>query len=107
MSQPNINFAIGFIPSFAPMSLWTSFMWGRGNSNEKEPSHVTNSQTIQKSSDSTDTKSLSINTWDGPSDPDEEIKELAQYKNEYEKIEGLKFSKNGIISYIDSMLEKE
>ena len=39
--------------------------------------------------------------WDGPEDSDEEIASLVKYKNEFEIKMGIKFSKNGIISYIE------
>ena len=39
--------------------------------------------------------------WDGPIDPNEEVSELLPYKNDYEINFGIKFSKNGIIEFID------
>ena len=38
--------------------------------------------------------------WDGPNDPDEEIKEFAAVKSDFENKMGIKFSKNGIIDFI-------
>lgn len=35
--------------------------------------------------------------WDGPDNSDEEIPEMCEYKNDYEKQIGIKFSKNGIV----------
>ena len=45
--------------------------------------------------------------WDGPENSDEEIEEMVQYKNQYEKEMGVKFSKNGIIKFIEDNLRKE
>lgn len=45
--------------------------------------------------------------WEGPDDSDEEIEELVPYKNQYEKQQGIKFSKNGLVKYIEDMLELE
>jgi hypothetical protein len=45
--------------------------------------------------------------WDGPEDSDEEIEELAIFKNEFEKEQGIVFSKNGIKKYIHTLLENE
>ena len=45
--------------------------------------------------------------WDGPEDSDEEIVSLVKYKNDYEKKMGVKFSKRGIISYIEEQIQKE
>ena len=42
--------------------------------------------------------------WDGPEDSDEEIAALVPYKNEFEKKMGIKFSKRGIINYIEEMV---
>lgn len=39
--------------------------------------------------------------WDGPSDSDEEVESMAQYKNEWEIERGVKFSKNGIMKFIN------
>ena len=39
--------------------------------------------------------------WDGPDDSDEEIAAMVPYKNEIEKKIGLKFSKRGLIEYIE------
>ena len=41
--------------------------------------------------------------WDGPDDSDEEISDMMQYKNSFEKSAGIKYSKNGLISYIEKM----
>jgi len=46
-------------------------------------------------------------TWDGPEDSDEEIEEMITYKNEFEIKEGIKFSKNGIIKYIEDKINLE
>lgn len=45
--------------------------------------------------------------WEGPIDSDEEIEELVPYKNEYEKKLGVKYSKNGIIKFIEENVKKE
>lgn len=45
--------------------------------------------------------------WDGPEDSDEEIEELLQFKTDYERKQGVKFSKNGIIKYIEEQIAKE
>lgn len=45
--------------------------------------------------------------WDGPEDSDEEVEELLPFKTAYEQKQGIKFSKNGIIKYIEEMLAKE
>ena len=42
--------------------------------------------------------------WDGPSDSDEEIECMADLKNDWEKANGVKFSKNGLIEYIENFL---
>ena len=39
--------------------------------------------------------------WDGPSDSDEEVQEFVNLKNKYEDKLGIKFSKNGIIKFIE------
>jgi hypothetical protein len=45
--------------------------------------------------------------WDGPEDSDEEIECMAKLKNEDEIKKGIKFSKNGIISYVEMFVEQE
>ena len=45
--------------------------------------------------------------WDGPEDSDEEIEELLQYKNEYEDQLGIKYSKNGIIQFVENLVKQE
>ena len=46
--------------------------------------------------------------WDGPEDSDEEIEELNKYKNDFEdEILGIKYSKNGIIQFIEKFLDYE
>ena len=45
--------------------------------------------------------------WDGPEDSDEEIEEMCVFKNSIEKGLDIKFSKNGIKTFIESMLQKE
>jgi len=39
--------------------------------------------------------------WDGPDDSDEEIASILPYKNEFEEKSGIRFSKRGIINYIE------
>lgn len=39
--------------------------------------------------------------WDGPEDSDEEIESLIPYKVQYEIDEGIKFSKRGIIEFVE------
>jgi len=50
---------------------------------------------------------LSELEWDGPEDSDEEIESLAKLKTDWEIQNNVKFSKNGIISYIESFIEQE
>lgn len=45
--------------------------------------------------------------WDGPEDSDEEIPEMVALKNDQEKQLGIKFSKNGIIQYVEKFLKHE
>ena len=51
---------------------------------------------------------MSTFQWDGPEDPDEEISELLPFKNDFEEsIFGLKYSKNGIVSFIENFFAYE
>jgi len=45
--------------------------------------------------------------WDGPEDSDEEIESMKQYKLDHEKEQDIKFSKRGIIEYIESKAQSE
>lgn len=45
--------------------------------------------------------------WDGPEDSDEEVAEMVPLKNEFEKQQGIRFSKRGIIEYVEAFLERE
>lgn len=45
--------------------------------------------------------------WDGPSDSDEEVEVLAQRKTPFEAAQGIKFSKRGLIDYIERFVAKE
>ena len=45
--------------------------------------------------------------WQGPEDSDEEVEEMLEFKNVFEKQAGIKFSKNGLIEYIEEQLEYE
>jgi hypothetical protein len=45
--------------------------------------------------------------WQGPEDSDEEIAELAHLKCDYEIKSGIKYSKNGIVEFVTSQLQKE
>lgn len=45
--------------------------------------------------------------WDGPADSDEEIEEMIKYKNQYEKSIDLKFSKNGLINFIEKYMQND
>lgn len=45
--------------------------------------------------------------WDGPDDDDEEIPEMVPFKNAYEKELGVKFSKRGIIDFIEEFMRTE
>ena len=45
--------------------------------------------------------------WDGPEDPDKELEEIAVFKNDYEKEMGIKYCKNGLIDFLEKLLEKE
>ena len=45
--------------------------------------------------------------WDGPEDPDEEIKEFSAVKSDFETQLNLKFSKSGIIDFITQTIKNE
>jgi len=45
--------------------------------------------------------------WAGPEDSDEEIEEIAKYRTPWEEEEGVKFSKRGLIEYIERMIKQE
>ena len=45
--------------------------------------------------------------WDGPEDSDEEIPEMAALKTDWEIEQGIKFSKRGIIEYLENLVENE
>ena len=45
--------------------------------------------------------------WDGPEDPDAEIQQFLGYKTEFENDQNLKFSKNGIINFIEKTIKEE
>lgn len=45
--------------------------------------------------------------WDGPVDSDEEVEELLPFKTDLERKQGIKFSKNGIIKYIEENLNAD
>jgi len=45
--------------------------------------------------------------WDGPEDSDEEIPEMAALKTDWEIEQGIKFSKRGIITYLENLIETE
>jgi hypothetical protein len=45
--------------------------------------------------------------WDGPEDSDEEVGEMEKYKNMQERQQGIKFSKRGLISFIENTLKQE
>lgn len=45
--------------------------------------------------------------WDGPDNSDEEIESMLPFKNEWETQKGVKFSKNGLIEFIDKFLKEE
>jgi len=45
--------------------------------------------------------------WDGPEDPDEEIKIMADLKTDWEIDSGIKFSKNGLIEFIENFVATE
>ena len=42
--------------------------------------------------------------WFGPEDSDEEIEEMAKHKTPWEIEQNVKFSKNGLIEYIEKMI---
>ena len=46
-------------------------------------------------------------TWDGPIDSDEEVAEAIPLKNEYEKQLGIKFSKRGLVEFIENFISTE
>lgn len=50
---------------------------------------------------------MNLYTWDGPEDSDEEIEFMKQHKNEWELEKGVKFSKKGLIEFIDKFIEEE
>jgi hypothetical protein len=43
--------------------------------------------------------------WFGPEDSDEEVEEMAKFKTPWEIENGVKFSKRGLIDYIEKMIE--
>lgn len=45
--------------------------------------------------------------WDGPEDDDEEIEELAALKTQWEIDSGIKFSKNGLVEFIENFVANE
>jgi hypothetical protein len=45
--------------------------------------------------------------WFGPEDSDEEIEEMAKHKTQWEIDQGVKFSKKGLIGYIEKMIAYE
>lgn len=45
--------------------------------------------------------------WAGPEDSDEEMEGMEPYINQYEKKIGLKFSKNGLIKFIEDSMANE
>lgn len=45
--------------------------------------------------------------WDGPSDSEEEVAELVPMKNDYEVEWGVKYSKRGLIEFIEQQLKHE
>lgn len=45
--------------------------------------------------------------WDGPEDSDEEIESLANLKVPWEEEQGIKFSKNGIIKFVEETIKSE
>jgi len=47
---------------------------------------------------------MTFYAWDGPEDPNEEIKEFTALKSDFETQSGIKFSKNGIIEFIKNTL---
>lgn len=45
--------------------------------------------------------------WDGPEDSDEEVEDMLKYKSQAEKDLGIRFSKKGIVKFIESFLAQE
>lgn len=45
--------------------------------------------------------------WFGPEDSDEEVEEMAKLKTEWEIESGVKFSKRGLMSFIEEQIAKE
>ena len=45
--------------------------------------------------------------WEGPEDSDEEIEDMLEYKDANEERQGVKYSKNGLSSFIDHLMETE
>ena len=45
--------------------------------------------------------------WDGPENPDEEIEEMAKLKNNYEIEQGIRFSRDDLVNYIEQMFRDE
>lgn len=45
--------------------------------------------------------------WDGPENSDEEIESMVKFKNKWEIEKDVKFSKNGLSSFIETFLEEE
>ena len=51
--------------------------------------------------------SMDYYIWDGPEDSDEELQDFVPLKNDYEVQMGIKYSKNGIMQFIDNLMSKE
>ena len=45
--------------------------------------------------------------WDGPEDSDEEIEEMIGMKTPWEMQDGVRYSKRGLIEYIEKMIAQE
>jgi len=50
---------------------------------------------------------MSMYAWDGPEDSDEEVSEMVPFKAQHEKDMGVKYSKNGLIEFIEAFHEAE
>lgn len=75
------------------------------SSNVNESSEINIDTQIKKTNIHGDNEELL--RWDGPEDSDEEIEEMIPYKCDYEIKKGIKFSKNGIIKFVEEEMNKE
>lgn len=66
-----------------------------------------NTQNVEapdKIEEEVDPENLESLAWDGPEDSDEEVPEMVALKTEWEKENGIRFSKRGIINYCENLI---